>query len=67
MRLSAITKARRWVGVRWSSTTTGTTSRPSFWAAARRPWPATITPSLPDRIGLVKPNSAIDAAICATC
>jgi hypothetical protein len=45
----------------------GTLARPSLRAASSRPWPA-ITPRSPStRIGLVKPNSRIEAAICATC
>ena len=65
--LSAKIYARRWVSLRWSSTTTGTSTRPSFWAARRRPWPAMIPPLLSTRIGLTNPNSTILAAICATC
>jgi hypothetical protein len=45
----------------------GTSARPSLRAASRRPWPA-ITPASPSTsTGLVKPNSRMEAAICATC
>ena len=36
-------------------------------AASRRAWPAMMIPSAPARIGFVQPNSAMDAAIWATC
>ena len=39
---------------------------PSLRAPCRRPCPAIIPPCSSIRIGLVKPNSRIDAAICAT-
>ena len=54
-------------GVRWSRTMTGTSVIPSFRAAAKRAWPAMITPSAPTRIGFVHPNSMMLAATCATC
>src|SRR5208283_2603585 len=50
-----------------SSTTTGTSARPNLRAASRRPWPAMIPSIESTRIGLVKPNSKMDAAICAIC
>jgi hypothetical protein len=40
--------------------------KPNAQATLWRPCPAMITSSSPIRIGLVKPNSAIEAAICAT-
>ena len=67
IRLSAITSARRWVDVRWSSTMTGATSSPSLRAAASLPCPAMMTASLSTKIGLVKPNSTMLAAIWAIC
>ena len=36
--------ARRWISLRWPSTTTGTSVRPNLRAARRRPWPAMIRP-----------------------
>jgi hypothetical protein len=42
---------------------TGTSSRPSFRAASSRPWPARMPAFSSIRIGLVQPNSTIDAAI----
>ena len=45
----------------------GTSVRPSLRAARSLPWPA-MTPRSPStRMGLVKPNSRMLAAICATC
>ena len=58
---------RRWAEVRCSSTITGASSSPKRFAASRRPCPAMMTPSSPTRMGLTKPNSAIEAAICAIC
>src|SRR5512140_2155009 len=45
----------------------GTSSRPSKCAASTRPWPAIMPSSSSISTGLVKPNSRIEAAICATC
>src|SRR6202040_1919244 len=45
----------------------GTSSRPSKCAASTRPWPAIMPSSSSISTGLVKPNSPIEAAICATC
>jgi hypothetical protein len=44
----------------------GTSTRPSWRAAITRPWPAMMPRSPSTRTGLVKPNSRMDAAICAT-
>ena len=55
--LSAMMYARRWVSLKWSSTTTGTSGRPNFGAASKRPWPATIPALVSTRIGALKPNS----------
>jgi hypothetical protein len=46
---------------------TGTSVIFNLRAAARRAWPAMMTPSPPARIGFVHPNSMMDAATCATC
>ena len=45
----------------------GTSAMPIAFAASSRPWPAMIEPSGSIRIGLVKPNSRIEAAICSSC
>src|SRR3954452_7169650 len=45
----------------------GTSSRPSKCAASTRQWPAIMPSSSSISTGLVKPNSRIEAAICATC
>jgi hypothetical protein len=45
----------------------GTSSRPSKCAARTRPSPAIMPSSSSISTGLVKPNSRIEAAICATC
>src|SRR5580704_1813530 len=46
---------------------TGTSVSRNFRAARRRPWPAMIPALVSTRIGLLKPNSSMLAAICATC
>jgi hypothetical protein len=53
--------------LRWSSIITGTSVMPRRRAASKRPWPAMTTSSAPISTGLTKPNSAIEAAIYATC
>src|SRR3977135_812827 len=45
----------------------GTSSRPSTSAPSTRPAPAIMPSSSSISTGLVKPNSRIEAAICATC
>src|SRR5947209_20244957 len=44
-----------------------TSSSPSKCAASTRQWPAIMPSSSSISTGLVKPNSRIEAAICATC
>jgi hypothetical protein len=59
--------ARFCASLRPESSITGTSCMPSFRAASSRPWPA-MMPFLPStRIGLVQPNSRMEAAISATC
>jgi hypothetical protein len=50
-----------------ASSITGTVANSSFRAASSLPCPAMIPLSPSTRIGLVKPNSRMDAAISATC
>ena len=45
----------------------GTSARPASFAARSRPCPAMMTPCSSIRIGLVKPNSLIEALICSSC
>jgi hypothetical protein len=64
--LSARRSARAWASVRCASRIAGTEASPSRFAARTRPWPATRTPAASTSTGFTKPNSAIEAAICAT-
>ena len=63
IRLSAITYARIWSSVRLSNRIVGTCSMPKSLAAATRPWPAMMVFLLLIRMGLVKPNCSMLAAI----
>ena len=65
--LSASASARRSASESPAMTMTGTTSRPILMAAARRAWPAIITPCSSISSGLVKPNRSIDAPTWAIC
>jgi len=48
------------------NTMTGTSVRPSWRAAASRPWPAMTSPSVPIKMGLENPNARMLPAISAT-
>ena len=61
--LSAIRYARFCASLRCSKRITGTSASPSLRAASSRPWPARIPAFSSIRIGLVHPNSTIEAAI----
>ena len=52
---------------RCSNRITGTSASPSLRAASSRPWPARMPAFSSTRIGLVQPNSTIEAAIWSTC
>ena len=65
--LSAIRYARFCASLRCSNRITGTSASPSLRAASSRPWPARMPAFSSIRIGLVHPNSTIDAAIWSTC
>ena len=65
--LSAITSARRCASFKWFRRMVGTFFMPSSFAAIKRPCPAMMILSSPSKIGFTKPNSVMDAAICATC
>ena len=65
--LSASLSARFFPSVNPASTMVGTSARPASFAARSRPCPAMMTPCSSIRIGLVKPNSLIEALICSSC
>ena len=66
MRLSAMRRARIWAGERSPQTITGTSASSRRRAAKRRPWPAMTLPFALTRMGILKPNSVMLAAILST-